>query len=899
MKPFTALSVILPLIFVISYARAESASITNGPLSVTFDSGNGLSVQYNGIPVILSSTIQVYSPGWRTVYFSNYTGPITVSKNGNQIIITYQSVENGFKGIETLDIQNQSIIIKLKADWQNPNPASIEFNLGQIWAPPFVGSPLSGTGGVIQKEIPIVTKSSGNDAVSLASNYTRLNMAGKACNIAVTLQDLGSSSTLLDGRNTERGWAQNNPDFWLGLLGIPLISNQTVTCDAMLTFAPGTAAQPVAPSPSLSVEPQKKELYQPNNHPVLVPLPKQTYWGATPFILSPVKGVTCWMQDKSRKMQQIRHNLADWLKRLAGVKLRLISDKNKANIILMINNKAGHGNAQGYDLKVNSHGATVTGRDINGLFNGVQTLTELVVPYNNVSALAACRVVDWPTLAFRGAHLFVGANALPFEKKLINRVLSHMKMNNLVIECEFVKWNTDPAIWTNFCMSKSDLRKEVAYSRIHFMEPIPLIETLGHAEWMFMNGQNRQWAEETNGDPHEYSPTAPGIYDFVHKIYQEAIDIFHPKIFHIGHDEININGKYPVRPADIQLGTTRIFNDDVRTISSWLAKKGIRTMLWGDMMLSGSEVKDGSANAVNAADAQSSRSSLLPGTIVADWHYGGDPIADFLTSLSLFNAVKAPTVASTWYDPMNIRNFTLAAIQGKSLGTLQTNWSGWNINERTLLKAPNQYIAYILSADYAWSGRKEMPDSLPYVPSNLFRRLWYGASDFSHNLTGELVSLPAASPDPAIGSPESKYFDGFHLGGLAGRLDFNGDLANTSNPESVTIPVNRRIGGILMAGGCHYKAASNAPILEIIYHYQDGSTAAIQLKYGYDINSVTDPAPLLGADILPSGEYGGQDVHWTLWQGDNPNPMLMVKSFKILSIHPYAEPFIGALGIYK
>ncbi len=898
MKRLKALAFILPLILLGVQAFAQSASITNGPLSVTFDARNGLSVQYNGIPIILASTIQVYSPGWTQVYFSNYNGPVSVQKNGNQITVMYQSAENGFKGVETLDVQNQTIRVRLTADWKNPNPASIEFNLGQIWAPPFVGSPLSGTGGDIQKDIPIVTQSSGNNAVSLASNYTQLNMTGKACNISVTLQDLGNSSTLLDGRNTERGWAQSDPDYWLGLLGIPLKSNQKVTCDATMAFTPGTIAPPVTLSPTLSMPDQTVELYHPGNRPVLVPLPKQTVWGGAPFLLLSSKDVTCWMQEKSRKMQLIRHNLAEWLERLSGVKLRLISEKRKAKILLVINKKAGRGNPQGYDLTVNSHGATVTGHDIDGLFNGVQTLTELVVPYRKASALAACKIIDWPSLAFRGAHLFVGANALPFEKKLINRVLSHMKMNNLVIECEFTKWKTDPGIWTNFCMSKLDLRKEVEYSRLHFMEPIPLIETLGHAEWMFMNGQNRQWAEETNGDPHEYSPTAPGIYDFVHKIYDEAIDIFHPRIFHIGHDEININGKYPVRPADIQIGTTRIFNDDVSTISSWLAKKGIRTMLWGDMMLSRDEVKDGSANAVNAQDAQSSRASLLPGDIVADWHYGGNPISDFLTSLSLFKEVHAPVVASTWYDPMNIRNFTLAAIQEKNLGTLQTNWSGWNISEQTLRNAPIQYIAYILSADYAWSGRKEMPDSLPYVPSNLFRRLWNGERDFSHITNGELASLPAATSDPTIGVPEKRYLNGFHLGTLNDRLDFHGGLANTAAPTMVTIPVNRKMDGILMAGGCRYNASSNAPILDITYHYIDGSNSDVQLKYGYDINAITDPNPLLGADILPAGEFGGKSLHWTLWQGKNPNPMLTVKSLKITSVHPYAEPFIGALGVF-
>ena len=51
-------------------------------------------------------------------------------------------------------------------------------------------------------------------------------------------------------------------------------------------------------------------------------------------------------------------------------------------------------------------------------------------------------VDDYPTLGWRGAHLFVGDHALPFHEKLIARVFTRLKMNALVLECEQARWDT-------------------------------------------------------------------------------------------------------------------------------------------------------------------------------------------------------------------------------------------------------------------------------------------------------------------------------------------------------------------------------------------------------------------------------------------------------------------------
>jgi hypothetical protein len=888
------------LIFAAFYftLQTNAAVLHSGPLEVQYDGYSGLSIKYNDIPIVVGSTIQVYAPGWKASYFSNYGAGVSVSSDKDHIYVTFKSSAHGFSGNETFQIAGQSLSIQLHVLWSESIPAYLELNLGQIWSPSFIGLPLQviGAGSAVESLIPVNTRSSLNNPDLLANNFTSLIMNGRACKMVITGSDLSNGSVLLDGRNTDRGWAQDSPNLWLGMLGIPLPQNQPVSFNSTITFSPSNATKPVSPLITAQFSNKQTLIFRLPSHPVLVPEPKQVIWNQKMLGTDPSKGVLCQLSGENKDMLTACNNLGYWLKSMAGIPLKLTAGSQKPQIRLAINRSAGNGHNEGYDLTVGDRQAVVTGHDAAGLFYGIQTLVDLLTSQSGKTAFCGCAIKDWPTFPFRGAHLFVGKQAKPFEEQLIRRVFSHLKMNKMVLECEYTQWESDPAIWTDFSMSKADLSDLVEYARSHYMDPIPLIETLGHSEWIFRNGQNRQWAEETD-DPHGYSPTAPGIYDFVYKIYSEAIRLFKPKIFHIGHDEINTFGQYPVRPADIQLGTGKIFTNDVHTISSWLAGQGIRTMLWGDMMLDSQEVKDGSANALSLADAQSARKSLLPGTIAADWHYGQEPPQNF-NSLSLFKSDNLPTVACTWYNPINIHNFAMAAKTQHSLGLLQTNWSGWDLSEKTLENVTNQFTAYVLAADYAWSGREEMPDALPYNPSNLFRHLWNNESLPIAVLKGKVAALPSAYPDMSIGQLPPVAGDGWRFGGLSGRLDFAGALATHPAPLEASLKINGTVRGIAIAGGCRFAAAINAPILDVTVRFKNGKTITSRLLYGEDIAAVNDNQALLGADIIPAGQFGKDTLHWSIWQWRNPDPRAPIESVQIISDHPYAQPFIGWLAVY-
>ncbi len=448
---------------------------------------------------------------------------------------------------------------------------------------------------------------------------------------------------------------------------------------------------------------------------------------------------------------------------------------------------------EAYALRITPTGIAIVGRDAAGTFYGLQTLRQLVltVDSQDVEKSAATKqperrsrqkkqitqlrfpcveIADYPSLRFRGAHIFVGRNALPFHTKLIERILSRFKMNALVLECEYTQWKSHPEIRVPNAMPENDLRAEVADARAHFLEPIPLVNSLGHSEWIFANGQHADLAEDSHSR-HAYDASNPASYEFLFDIYAEAMDIFKPRLFHIGHDEVKIPGddvfgKYPARPDNIKKGVTNLFVEDVTRISDWLKVRGARPMLWGDMLLHESEgalIKGAetlsAANAPSVAEANSRRSQLPKDALIADWRYEAG--SERRNGLSVLQSAGFETVGSAWYEPENIRGWAAEAIKNHSLGTLQTTWAGYDSNETLLDEEYRQFTAYVLAAEYAWSGTDLHPllpvqnrdakklaaaSLLPYSAADVFARAYSGAETGAKPTSGWILDLrPAAN----------------------------------------------------------------------------------------------------------------------------------------------------------
>ncbi len=333
----------------------------------------------------------------------------------------------------------------------------------------------------------------------------------------------------------------------------------------------------------------------------------------------------------------------------------------------------------------------------------------------------ALEIEDWPAMRFRGVHWFPSASGVPMHQKLIPNVFGALKFNRSVIQCEAARWDKHPEITDRNAISKADLRKLVETCRECYLEPIPLVNVPGHAEWIFRNGSNLDFAEDPQ-TPYAYCVNNPKSFEFIQDVLNECLPIFESKFCHIGHDEVTMRGRFPNPecPRCKDATTTALVVKHANRLSEWLSRRGIEGMIWGDMLLGPGEAKD-ATHAKTLADARQRRAEIDKRTIIVDWHYAASADA---RSLEILRQDGFRVVAASWYTPQNIFHLSQAALAGGAEGLLQTTWMGYFPDERAMKDQLQQFTAFVLAAEYAWSGRNESPSQLGYDPKEVFRKAY-------------------------------------------------------------------------------------------------------------------------------------------------------------------------------
>jgi hexosaminidase len=322
-----------------------------------------------------------------------------------------------------------------------------------------------------------------------------------------------------------------------------------------------------------------------------------------------------------------------------------------------------------------------------------------------------------PQVAWRGVHLFVGPSALAFHKKLWTNVLLPLGFNKVVLQCEQTEWNCLTNVRGGIAMKHADLSKLCDWYRSVGVEPIPLVQSFGHADWLFQKGKNLGLALNAKV-PYAIDPRKPAARDLFEQLWREVIEVTKAKTVHFGLDEIALRGF----PKDRSLATA-LWKVQLPFLASIAKRHKVRMMLWGDECLSPGQAPN-ATNAPNAKEAADRRALIPKGSLIGDWHYGRQPGPEgYLPTLKLLKGEGFKPVACTWYRPENIRNFVLAAIQEEA-GVLQTTWAGYESSEAVMLKNLKQFSAMILTADYAWSGREEMSTRLGYDANTAFLKLY-------------------------------------------------------------------------------------------------------------------------------------------------------------------------------
>lgn len=272
----------------------------------------------------------------------------------------------------------------------------------------------------------------------------------------------------------------------------------------------------------------------------------------------------------------------------------------------------------GCKLEISSHGAIIKASNLRGFVYGGETFIKLL----QEGKLPAVTISDAPFKAFRGVHLFIPSEAqMDFAKRLIKYLISPMGYNTVILQVSGgMIYERHPEIseafahavkmreqgWPAFPhngiaegtpITKAMLKDYIAYIRSFGIDVIPEVQSLAHVQYLTIAFPEIAEIDETQVADvdtsiedmlpsqfykHDYCPSNPRSYEILFDVIDEIIEVFEPKEFvHMGHDEVRNIGVCPICKKK---SPAQLFAEDVCKIHAYLASKGLKMMMWADMI---------------------------------------------------------------------------------------------------------------------------------------------------------------------------------------------------------------------------------------------------------------------------------------------------------------------------
>lgn len=224
---------------------------------------------------------------------------------------------------------------------------------------------------------------------------------------------------------------------------------------------------------------------------------------------------------------------------------------------------------------------------------------------------------SYPSVPHRSVRAYLPSKAeLPYFKTFIN-LLVNLGYNSVVLEIGgALEYKRHPEInetWVEYCRSmmeynekpfdaikgyyrtknsihtyngggdiysQEEMKELVAYCEERHIEVIPEVPSLTHSEYFLISHPELR---ECDDEPYASTacPSKEGLYKLVFDLYDEVIEVFHPKTLHIGHDEWWV---MCVCDQCKEKNAAQLFAENVQKCYDYLKAKGIRTMMWADKL---------------------------------------------------------------------------------------------------------------------------------------------------------------------------------------------------------------------------------------------------------------------------------------------------------------------------
>jgi hexosaminidase len=933
----------------------DSISVKCGDIDFYYTPQKGVDLSIFGISFSGSSTLWVISPDWTHRFYGAIDQPDLIKEatvedfqGGKKITLHHYLKDEKkcpFKGTETFYLfPDNTYRVELDFSFTKDVPAIFEWKIAEINPTIIVGTPYLAINDTKTTKgiVPLDTLFSGVNESMLCRNFRTLDMMPRFGRMRIST---GKNSGLVFFDYRKNIWAENgNPYFWMGILSRKITEGKNYKYSVSFKFSK-KPDENSAEDRTMNVAPFMKHVENalcPNRDPeYIIPAPKQLKFFKDELKIS--NGITIFTgKNPGTDLKKSLRFFIDEMKNLYKIDVKVVkdipSDNPGCHIILGEKSRFSlpskmcekrnlilPDHPEAYTMFVDKKNVCISANNEKGIFYSLSSLLQLVKVDENGISFKSSEIIDYPALDFRGIHCLSGKNAGKNIAKALRTLMARFKINSLIWECQYIIWDSCPDLeHPEYAMEKKDAKKVVDAAEKHFINLIPLVQSLGHSEWIFTNEKNLDIAEDPE-TPYAYCPENPDTYKFIFKVYQEALDFFKPETFHIGHDEVTMRGRFPWKSKKSGKSATDLIMEDTLKLHKWFAEKGHDIMLWGDMFLWKTE---GSCAclAPSLEDAKKRRSLLPKDVTVCDWHYTSQKPEDY-KSLKFLKEKGFKTIGAGWYRPENIRNLARACVLYGAEGYLQTTWAGFNFKIDGNEEAWFQYWAYIWAANYAWTGENTEIDELPFSAPQVFMDLWFEKKPLLEKKKGFMFDLRpyynrrlsdndkksgwanygpgldlSSFPYEKENFGETRFLTGKNAS-TNGAIILSGIMNPPGNfPASINLKMEASTLKEMHFLLCTiFRTNDYKEVGEIIFLYSDGEKESMKLIYGRNIFAFNDVRSSRDAGIAWEG-LSKNKTKVALWDlcWKNPHPEKKITSVTIISNNTEVSPVLFSVtGVEK
>ncbi len=424
-----------------------------------------------------------------------------------------------------------------------------------------------------------------------------------------------------------------------------------------------------------------------------------------------------------------------------GELLSLLPDKGKGkgSLSLRIDNKQVPASKEGYVLTIINGNAEIIAPGEAGIFYGCQTLEQLLEDARDFNVpVPACRITDYPALAYRSVHFDVKHHLdnMDYYYHSIDR-LARYKINAIIFEFEDkLRYERQPLVGAPQAISIDEMAALTKYASERHIEISPLVQGLGHATFILKHEEYAH-LRELPYNRWAFCPLNEGTYQVLFDLYRDAIKATPgSRYLHVGGDETGNIGLCPrCKPTADKEGMLSLNLYWLKRVCEFAEENGRIPIFWDDMPLKEGGVYETTYKNIDkekAAEIWKTGKNKL-NEVISDfpkkciymrWNYNSGREAGNIMALDWYRehglkvmvATAAQSGASALFPAddrdstsMNgiaaIKSFTELAAEKETEGMLCTAWDDRSPHMETYWRG------FIASAEYSWSPGRRSLDS--------------------------------------------------------------------------------------------------------------------------------------------------------------------------------------------